>query len=44
MYRPMDLLSSQRSATDFTNICLPWLSHNYTVFPYWDDQRTDNLG
>ena len=21
-----------------------WLSHNYTVFPYWDDQRTDNLG
>src|SRR5438874_11629065 len=31
-------------ATDFTNVCLPWLSHNYTVFPYWDDQRTDNLG
>ena len=31
-------------ATDFTNICLPWLTHNYTVFPYWDDQRTDNLG
>src|SRR5205814_5726459 len=32
------------TATDFTNICLPWLAHNYTVFPYWDDQRTDNLG
>jgi len=28
----------------FANICLPWLTHNYTVFPYWDDQRTDNLG
>ena len=24
-----------------TNVCLPWLSHNYTIFPYWDDQRTD---
>src|SRR5437588_138546 len=31
-------------ATDFTNVCLPWLSHNYTIFGYWDDQRTDNLG
>jgi len=24
-----------------TNVCLPWLSHNFTIFPYWDDQRTD---
>jgi hypothetical protein len=32
-------------ATDFTNVCpLPWLAHNYTIFPYWDDLRTDNLG
>src|SRR2546423_3792877 len=31
-------------ATDFTNICLPWLAHDYTIFSYWDDQRTDNLG
>ncbi len=31
--------------TAFTNVCpLPWLNHNYTVFPYWDDLRTDNLG
>ena len=28
-----------------TNVCLPWLTHNFTVFPYSDDQRTDaNLG
>jgi hypothetical protein len=28
--------------TAFTNVCpLPWTSHNYTIFPYWDDQRTD---
>ena len=28
--------------TAFTNICpLPWTTHNYTIFPYWDDQRTD---
>jgi len=31
-------------ATDFTNVCLPWAAHNYTIFGYWDDQRTDNLG
>src|SRR5207253_2759814 len=24
-------------ATDFTNVCLPWAAHNYTIFPYWDD-------
>jgi hypothetical protein len=27
--------------TDFTNVCLPWTNHNLTIFPYWDDQRTD---
>src|SRR4029077_12963580 len=30
--------------TTFTNICLPWTDHNCTIFPYWDDLRTDNLG
>src|SRR5207248_11672609 len=25
----------------FNNVCLPWASRNYTIFPYWDDQRTD---
>jgi hypothetical protein len=25
----------------WVNVCLPWLTHDYTVFPYWDDQRTD---
>src|SRR5213076_2690039 len=24
---------------DWVNVCLPWLAHDYTVFPYWDDQR-----
>src|SRR4029078_11280282 len=23
--------------TAFSNICLPWTTHNYTIFPYWDD-------
>src|SRR4029077_8859614 len=33
------------SDATFTNVCpLPWLTHNYTIYPYWDDQRTDNLG
>jgi len=28
--------------TAFTNVCpLPWPSHNYTIFLYWNDQRTD---
>src|SRR6266403_166554 len=39
--------NAQFTTTDaaFTNVCpLPWLTHNYTIFPYWDDQRTDNLG
>src|SRR6266487_572133 len=30
--------------TTFTNVCLPWTTHDYTIYPYWDDQRTDNLG
>ena len=21
----------------FTNLCLPWTTHNYTIYPYWDD-------
>ena len=21
--------------------CLPWATHNYTIFPYWDDLCTD---
>ena len=25
----------------FSNVCLPWASHDYTILPYWDDQRTD---
>jgi hypothetical protein len=35
--------NAQFTTTDaaFTNVCLPWSSHNYTVFPYWDDLRTD---
>ncbi len=38
--------NAQFTTTDtaFTNVCLPWASHNYTILPYWDDQRTDNLG
>jgi hypothetical protein len=23
------------------NVCLPWSGHNATIFPYWDDLRTD---
>ena len=36
--------NAQFTTTDtaFTNVCpLPWPAHNYTIFPYWDDQRTD---
>ena len=36
--------NAQFTTTDtaFTNVCpLPWTSHNDTIFPYWDDQRTD---
>ena len=34
--------NAQFTTTDtaFTNLCLPWTTHNYTIFPYWDDQRT----
>ena len=24
-----------------SNVCLPWFSRNYTIFPYWDHQRTN---
>src|SRR5438552_1487627 len=30
--------------TAFTNICLPWTAHNYTIFPYWDDLYLVNSG
>src|SRR5262245_46565072 len=35
--------NAQFTTTDsaFTNVCLPWTAHNYAIFPYWDDQRTD---
>jgi hypothetical protein len=36
--------NAQFTTTDtaFTNVCpLPWTTHNATIFPYWDDQRTD---
>ena len=36
--------NAQFTTTDtaFTNVSpLPWTSHNYTIFLYWDDQRTD---
>jgi hypothetical protein len=35
--------NAQLTTTDtaFTNVCLPWLDHNYTILPYWDDLRTD---
>ena len=26
---------------DWINVCLPWPAHDYTILPYWDDQRTD---
>jgi hypothetical protein len=28
--------------TAFSNVCLPWSDHNYTIYPYWDDLRTDS--
>ena len=28
----------------FTNPCLPWTTHNYTIFPYWDDLYLVNAG
>ncbi len=30
--------------TTFTNQCLPWTTHNYTIFPYWDDLYLVNSG
>ena len=35
--------NAQFTTTDFafTNVCLPWTTHNYTIYPYWADQRTD---
>ena len=35
--------NAQFTTTDnfWVNNCLPWLTHDYSVFPYWDDQRTD---
>jgi|GEM_PF-2066541 len=29
------------SLTDYTNTCLPAAGFTYTIFPYWDDLRTD---
>src|SRR6187397_2176005 len=30
--------------TAFTNQCLPWTAHNYTILPYWDDLYLVNSG
>jgi hypothetical protein len=30
--------------TTFTNVCLPWSTHNYTIYPYWDDLYLVNSG
>lgn len=30
--------------TEFTNQCLPWPTHNYTIYPYWDDLYLVNSG
>src|SRR3954451_10024895 len=38
--------NAQFTTTDtaFTNQCLPWTTHNYTIFPYWDDLYLVNSG
>ena len=36
--------SSQPADTTFTNQCLPWTTHNYTILPYWDDLYLVNSG
>ena len=38
--------NAQFTTTDatFTNQCLPWLTHNYTIYPYWDDLYLVNSG
>ena len=28
----------------FTNLCLPWPTHNYSIFPHWDDLYLVNSG
>jgi len=35
--------NAQFTTTDnaSTNVCLSWTNHNYTILPYWEDQRTD---
>ncbi len=30
------------SDSAFTNVCLPWTGHDCSIFPYWDDLRTDS--
>src|SRR5207248_8276306 len=32
------------SNSAFANACLPAVGFSYTVFPYWDDLRTDPTG
>jgi hypothetical protein len=38
--------NAQLTTTDlaWSNICLPWTTHNYTILPYWDDLYTLNAG
>ena len=38
--------NAQFTTTDaaFTNQCLPSAAHNYTIYPYWDDQYLVNSG
>ena len=38
--------NAQFTTTDntFVNQCLPWASHNYTIYPYWDDLYLVNSG
>jgi hypothetical protein len=38
--------NAQFTTTDtaFSNVCLPWSTHNYTIFPYWDDLYLVNSG
>jgi hypothetical protein len=38
--------NAQFTTTDpsFTNSCLPWTQHDYTIYPYWDDLYLVNSG
>src|SRR5678809_529127 len=38
--------NAQFTTTDatFTNVCLPWATHNYSIYPYWDDLYLVNSG